>query len=79
MRPVGLKIGLLCSATDLQANRVSRAHTCQLPGAPPPPPRLPPCWQVLREDSWVVVPIESSREPGGTLEGTRLTLVKVRG
>ena len=42
------------------------------------PPLTPPCAQVLREDSWVVVPIDSSREPGATLEGTRLTLVKVR-
>ena len=30
-------------------------------------------------DSWVVVPLESAATPGATLEGTRLTLVRVPG
>jgi len=34
-------------------------------------------YQVLQQDSWVVVPIASVSTPGHTMEGTRLTLVKV--
>eukprot|EP00983_Pelagomonas_calceolata_P028932 907730-Pelagomonas_calceolata.AAC.2 len=33
--------------------------------------------RVLQQDSWVVVPIASVSTPGHTMEGTRLTLVKV--
>lgn len=46
-----------------------------LPPAPPPPFQL----QVLRQDSWVVVHIDSLQQPGKQREGTRLTLVKVQG
>ncbi|GAX83792.1 hypothetical protein CEUSTIGMA_g11217.t1 [Chlamydomonas eustigma] len=35
-------------------------------------------YQVIRDDSWVVVPIHSIHRPGKTMEGTRLTLVKTR-
>ena len=35
-------------------------------------------WQAIGEDCWVVVPVKSSvRRSGSTLEGTRLTIVKV--
>ena len=34
-------------------------------------------YHVVRADSWVVVPIHSIHRPGQTMEGTRLTLVKV--
>ena len=34
-------------------------------------------YNVIRSDSWVVVPIYSILRPGKTMEGTRLTLVKV--
>ncbi|GFH22734.1 uncharacterized protein HaLaN_20245 [Haematococcus lacustris] len=33
-------------------------------------------YQVLRQDSWLVVPISSVARPGHVMEGTRLTLVK---
>ncbi|KAK9842872.1 hypothetical protein WJX74_003734 [Apatococcus lobatus] len=35
-------------------------------------------WQALQVDSWVVVPILSSARPGHVMEGTRLTVVRVR-
>ena len=34
-------------------------------------------YHVIQADSWVVVPIQSIHRPGQTMEGTRLTLVKV--
>ena len=34
-------------------------------------------WQVIGEDSWSVVPIQSTLHPNLTLEGTRLTLVRL--
>ncbi|KXZ44388.1 hypothetical protein GPECTOR_68g359 [Gonium pectorale] len=34
-------------------------------------------YHVIRQDSWVVVPIQSVSRPGHSLEGTRLTLVRV--
>lgn len=34
--------------------------------------------QALQVDSWVVVPIHSSARPGHVMEGTRLTVVRVR-
>ena len=40
---------------------------------------MSPPLQVVRTDSWVVVPIHSVHRPGQTMEGTRLTLVKVWG
>ena len=33
-------------------------------------------WAAIGEDSWAVVPIDSSLHPGQTLEGTRLTVVR---
>ncbi|GAB4814575.1 hypothetical protein N2152v2_001621 [Parachlorella kessleri] len=34
-------------------------------------------WQALGKDAWVVVPIESSQRSGHSMEGTRLTVVKL--
>ncbi|DBA80252.1 hypothetical protein WJX79_002480 [Trebouxia sp. C0005] len=34
-------------------------------------------WKAIGKDSWVVVPIASTSRPGHTMEGTRLTIVKV--
>ncbi|KAL3144958.1 hypothetical protein ABBQ32_003464 [Trebouxia sp. C0010 RCD-2024] len=34
-------------------------------------------WRAIGKDSWVVVPIASTSRPGHTMEGTRLTIVKV--
>ncbi|BDA45969.1 probable UDP-N-acetylglucosamine-peptide N-acetylglucosam at N-terminal half [Coccomyxa sp. Obi] len=35
-------------------------------------------WRAIGTDSWIVVPIASAARPGHTMEGTRLTLVKLR-
>ncbi len=32
-------------------------------------------WNAIGKDGWAVVPIASCLRPGGTLEGTRLTIV----
>ena len=41
-------------------------------------PMAMPAMQVFQQDSWVVVPIHSVSRASHKMEGTRLTLVKVR-
>eukprot|EP00951_Prasinocladus_malaysianus_P042820 scaffold525755_cov33-Prasinocladus_malaysianus.AAC.1 len=35
-------------------------------------------WHAIGTDSWIVVPISSTRDPSAMLEGTRLTLVRMQ-